>query len=102
MGRLIDEKLAQIQVDLPIGLDLHRISWQSTVVQESISGFVISMIESVVIVLIVLLIPSALLREECKLASGHSNTDHPPKTREILPRTIAFQREFGPYCDFFG
>lgn len=60
VGRQIDEKLIQIQKDLPIGVELHKISWQSAVVEESISGFVISMIESIVIVLIVLLIPSGI------------------------------------------
>lgn len=60
VGRQIDEKLKQIQADLPVGIELHKISWQSTVVKESVSGFVISMIESIAIVLIVLLIPSGI------------------------------------------
>lgn len=60
VGRQIDERLRQIQAELPIGIELHKISWQSTIVQESISGFVISMIESIIIVLIVLLIPSGI------------------------------------------
>lgn len=60
VGRQIDEKLRQLLSDLPIGVELHKISWQSTVVNESISGFVLSMIESIVIVLIVLLIPSGM------------------------------------------
>lgn len=60
VGRQIDEKLRQLQEELPIGIELHKISWQSTIVQESISGFVLSMIESIIIVLIVLLIPSGM------------------------------------------
>lgn len=60
VGHQIDAALQQIIKDLPIGLELHKISWQSTVVDESITGFVISMIESILIVLIVLLIPSGL------------------------------------------
>lgn len=58
VGHQIDDTLRRIQNDLPIGVELHKISWQSEVVDDSISGFVISMIESIVIVLIVLLIPS--------------------------------------------
>lgn len=58
VGRQIDEKLRQIQNALPVGIEFHKISWQSAVVDESISGFVLSMFESIVIVLIVLLIPS--------------------------------------------
>lgn len=60
VGRLIDEKLASLRADLPIGVELHKISWQSDVVDESISGFVISMIESILIVLVVLLVPSGI------------------------------------------
>lgn len=60
VGRQIDEKLLQLKENLPIGIQLHKISWQSTIVEESISGFVISMIESIIIVLIVLLIPSGI------------------------------------------
>lgn len=60
VGRQIDEKLRQLKEDLPIGIELHKISWQSNVVDESVSGFVISMIESIIIVLIVLLIPSGV------------------------------------------
>ena len=60
VGRLIDEKLLELQSQLPIGLELHKISWQSTIVTESISGFVFSMIEAIIIVLIVLLIPSGI------------------------------------------
>jgi multidrug efflux pump subunit AcrB len=60
VGHHIDEKLNQLQSELPVGIGLHRVSWQSDVVKESISGFVISMVESVAIVLIVLLIPSGM------------------------------------------
>lgn len=60
VGRQIDEKLRRIQSELPIGVELHRISWQSTIVNESISGFILSMIESIIIVLVVLLIPSGI------------------------------------------
>jgi multidrug efflux pump subunit AcrB len=57
-GKLIDKKLQKVQSTLPIGVEIHKISWQSEIVQESVSSFVISMIESIIIVLIVLLIPS--------------------------------------------
>lgn len=58
VGRLIDEKLKRIQEELPLGVQLDKISWQSTVVDESVTSFVVGMIESIIIVLIVLLIPS--------------------------------------------
>lgn len=60
VGKQIDEKLRQLENELPVGIELHKISWQSTIVHESVSGFVLSMIESIAIVLIVLLIPSGI------------------------------------------
>ncbi len=60
VGRMIDKKLRELQKELPVGISLHKISWQSDVVDESISGFVLSMVESVIIVLLVLLIPSGI------------------------------------------
>lgn len=51
VGRQIDEKLLQLQKDLPIGIELHKISWQSTIVKESISGFVLSMSATIIAVM---------------------------------------------------
>lgn len=60
VGKLIDQKLQQLQSTLPIGVEIHKISWQSEIVKESVSSFVLSMIESIVIVLIVLTLPSGV------------------------------------------
>ncbi len=60
VGRNLDAKLQNIQASLPVGVEIHKISWQSEIVDESVSSFVISMIEAIIIVLVVLLIPSGL------------------------------------------
>jgi multidrug efflux pump subunit AcrB len=54
LGAAIDARLAEIEELLPIGIEAKRISWQSHLVAESINGFVISLIQAVVIVLFVL------------------------------------------------
>src|SRR5205814_6203190 len=46
--------LAEIQEKLPIGIEIHKISWQSDIVAESINAFLINLLEAVLIVLLVL------------------------------------------------
>jgi multidrug efflux pump subunit AcrB len=60
VGRALDEKLAELEARLPIGIDVHRISWQSDMVLESIRGFMINLIEAVLIVLVVLALTMGL------------------------------------------
>lgn len=54
IGERLDATLAELSETLPVGIEVHRISWQSDQVDESIDVFVISLIESVVIVVAVL------------------------------------------------
>lgn len=54
IGERLDAALAVLSENLPVGIETHRISWQSDQVDESIHVFVISLIESVVIVVAVL------------------------------------------------
>lgn len=58
VGERLDEAIAHISQYMPIGLELHRVAWQSDLVSESIDGFFINLLEAVIIVLIVLMIPS--------------------------------------------
>ncbi|WKJ90538.1 efflux RND transporter permease subunit [Methylomonas montana] len=51
LGRDLDVSVAAIQAQLPIGLELHRVSSQPKAVQRSINEFVKSLTEAVVIVL---------------------------------------------------
>ncbi len=54
VGRAIDRRLAELVAELPIGIDVERISWQSDQVSESIRSFMVSLLEAVAIVLALL------------------------------------------------
>ncbi|MGN6546803.1 MAG: efflux RND transporter permease subunit, partial [Aureliella sp.] len=54
LGRNLDAAMADLRGVLPAGIELHKISWQADQVDESIDVFVVSLIESVVIVVAVL------------------------------------------------
>ena len=54
MGRAVDKRLAELIGELPIGIETHRVHWQSDVVEESVRGFSINLLQAVVIVLAVL------------------------------------------------
>ena len=56
MGEAIDAKLIELEQVLPIGIEVHRVHWQSNIVNASVKGFFINLIQAVAIVLIVLAI----------------------------------------------
>ena len=51
-GKNIDARLPQLEAELPLGIQLHRIAWQSDLVVDSISEFMISLGLAVAIVLV--------------------------------------------------
>ena len=53
-GRNLDAAVAEIEAKLPLGIELHKVSWQSDLVTESISAFMINLAEAVLIVLVVI------------------------------------------------
>jgi multidrug efflux pump subunit AcrB len=53
-GAALDQRLEEILVDLPVGINVEKFTWQSDLVTESINGFVINLAEAVLIVLVVL------------------------------------------------
>ncbi len=54
VGQAIDRRLAELLADLPVGISVDRISWQSDQVTESIRAFMVSLLEAVAIVLALL------------------------------------------------
>ncbi len=56
LGEVIDEKLAEINSRLPIGLELRRLSSMDLYVDSEVSNFVSNLLQTVVLVLIVMLI----------------------------------------------
>lgn len=58
VGERLYETLLNITDHLPIGVELHKVAWQSDLVDEAVSGFFINLFEAVLIVLVVLMVPS--------------------------------------------
>ncbi|MDJ0950284.1 MAG: efflux RND transporter permease subunit [Alphaproteobacteria bacterium] len=54
MGRRVEARVKELEADLPIGVELHKVHWQSDIVDESVSGFLVSFGQAVAIVLVVL------------------------------------------------
>ena len=54
MGQAVDKRLRELIGELPVGLEVHRVAWQSDLVSTSINEFMINLIEAVLIVLAVL------------------------------------------------
>jgi multidrug efflux pump subunit AcrB len=53
-GNGLDRKIQEIVAELPIGIELHRVAWQSDLVVKAVGDFMINLAEAVLIVLIVL------------------------------------------------
>jgi multidrug efflux pump subunit AcrB len=54
MGRAVDRRLTEVLPYLPVGIEMHKVHWQSDVVAEAVNGFVINFAQAVGIVLVVL------------------------------------------------
>jgi multidrug efflux pump subunit AcrB len=54
MGRAVDARLQELQDELPVGIEVLRVHWQGDVVEKSVKGFFINLVEAVLIVLVVL------------------------------------------------
>ena len=54
MGQAIDARLEQLRPLFPIGIEWHKVHWQSDVVAESVDAFLINFAQAVGIVLVVL------------------------------------------------
>jgi multidrug efflux pump subunit AcrB len=58
VGKRVDARLDELIVDvLPVGIEVHRIHWQSDVVDEAVVAFLINFAQALAIVLIVVAIP---------------------------------------------
>ncbi|MEE2900193.1 MAG: efflux RND transporter permease subunit [Gemmatimonadota bacterium] len=55
MGEALDKRIAELRSEIPLGIEAGIVSMQSTSVVKAIDGFVISLVEAVVIVVLVLL-----------------------------------------------
>jgi len=53
-GENIDRRLAELNAQLPAGIEVSKFQWQSDIVKESIGAFIINLVEAVVIVIVIL------------------------------------------------
>lgn len=58
VGRGLSQRIEELMPQLPIGITINKIAWQSDLVNEAVNGFMISLLEALAIVMIVLIIPS--------------------------------------------
>ncbi|MCU4163544.1 efflux RND transporter permease subunit [Carboxylicivirga caseinilyticus] len=56
LGERVEARLAELQNNLPVGVDIHPIFYQHQKVDDAIDNFMVNLVESVVIVIAVLLI----------------------------------------------
>ena len=56
-GRNIDRRLEELIAELPIGIELTRLAWQSDEVSTAVNSFLISLLQAIAIVLVVLAVP---------------------------------------------
>jgi len=54
MGKAVDARLKELIADLPVGIEVHRVHWQSALVAASVRDFFVSLAQAVAIVLAVL------------------------------------------------
>jgi multidrug efflux pump subunit AcrB len=60
LGKALDQRLRELSGMLPVGIETHKVSWQSDLVTESIVDFMVSLAQAVGIVLIVLWVAMGL------------------------------------------
>ena len=53
-GRNLDKALRNITTELPIGIEVHRVAWQSDLVTTAINDFMVNLAEAVLIVIVAL------------------------------------------------
>ncbi len=53
-GKNLDRKLVEINANLPVGIEMHRLAWQGDLVTTAINDFMINLLEAVLIVLVVI------------------------------------------------
>ncbi|MDX9788056.1 MAG: efflux RND transporter permease subunit [Desulfobacterales bacterium] len=60
MGEAVQQRIAEIQAELPVGLDFHVLSWQPRFVGRSINEFMVNLLEAFVFVVAVVMLFTGL------------------------------------------
>ncbi|MCG8578462.1 MAG: efflux RND transporter permease subunit [Bacteroidales bacterium] len=69
LGEAVEARVAELQEDLPVGIECNKVFYQHNYVTESIDNFIVNLVESVVIVIAVLLLAMGM-RAGLLIASG--------------------------------
>ena len=56
IGKLVDEKMKQLQTQMPVGVETHKVFFQPERVNDALSTFLLNLLESVLLVVVVLMI----------------------------------------------
>ncbi len=59
-GRALDRRLDELIQDLPLGIEVHKVAWQSDLVTSSINDFLVNLLQAIAIVMVVLTLPMGL------------------------------------------
>ena len=57
VGEAVDRRLAELVQDLPIGIEVAKVNWQSETIDQSVRGFFVSLSQAILIVLVCLTVP---------------------------------------------
>ncbi|MGI9395248.1 MAG: efflux RND transporter permease subunit, partial [Boseongicola sp.] len=60
VGNRVNTRLIELQQDLPIGIEAQKVHWQSDDIEKSVTGFFVSLLQAIGIVLLVLTVPMGL------------------------------------------
>ncbi|WP_028113643.1 efflux RND transporter permease subunit [Ferrimonas kyonanensis] len=60
VGQAVDQRMAELMQDRPVGIELHPLYHQSQEVENSVNGFLLSLAEAVAIVIVILLFTMGL------------------------------------------
>ncbi|MCB1111752.1 MAG: efflux RND transporter permease subunit [Chlamydiales bacterium] len=58
VGENLYKRLSEVLPMLPVGVEIHKVAWQSDLVSAAVNGFIVNLLEAIAIVLVVLIIPS--------------------------------------------
>lgn len=54
LGDNLENRIQELQAEIPVGINIHKVAWQADEVEKAIDSFIVSLIEAVAIVLVVL------------------------------------------------
>lgn len=56
LGRAVKKRLKELESEIPVGIEMNVITFQSDLVEKSVNGFLVNLAEAVIIVIVVLMI----------------------------------------------